>query len=177
MAYSRIRKENKIWIFTFILVVAVLGNIILSYYRKTLDHKDRLTAKRLEKSIATVLAKNVGSDLTYDSGRICWSEKNSIIIKSGIAKTLTEGVVPRPDVKGHYYYMYLESPYTVIKLPYKTKGNPNIDLEVVTEEYMKKTYPIKEYVQVDEKIPELFTGYESSRVKNLAKNIIVCLNQ
>ena len=176
MAYKRIRRETKIRIFTLLLVIFVLGKVVLGYYQKTVDHRDRLTAKRIEQSIALVLAKNVGVGLTYDNGRIKWSEENSTIIKNGITEALTEDVFPTPKEKGYYYYMYLESPYTVIKLPYKIKGSPDIDLEVVTEDYIKKNYPKDEYVQVDEKVPMLFQGYVYKVDDETKIGMVVCLN-
>lgn len=177
MSNGKIRRENKIRIFTVVLIILVVSTIILNYYSKTLDRKDRLTAKRIEQAISMVVAKYASTSLVYSNGRIFWNEENSLIIKSGITEMLTEDVFPTPSEKGYYYYMYLESPYTVIKLPYYIEGKSEIDLSLVTGEYMKNNYPKKEYVQVDEKVPNVLKNYDNNRITpNNIPNAVVCLN-
>jgi len=175
MLYYKSKKGTRIRIFTLVLIISVASILIVSYYHKVVGERDRLTAKRLEQSISLVLARYVGADLTYENGRICWSKKNADIIKDGIATVIGETKVPVPEEKGCYYYMYLESPYTVIKLPYKTKGSPHIDGQVVTEKYIKEQYPKKEYVQVNEEVPDLMSDYERDK-RIVSKNQVVCLN-
>ena len=176
MEYYKSRKGTGVRIFTLVLILSVLAMIVLSYYHKVIKERDRLTAKRLEQSISLVLAKYVGVDLTYDNGRIYWTKENSDIIKDGILTVTGQEVVPFPDEKGYYYYMYLESPHTIIKLPYRIEGSPEIDDEVVNEDYMKKQYPKGEYRQVNEEVPLLKREYEVIRNSVQPKNQIVCLN-
>ena len=175
MIYDKSRKGTKVRIFTVLLIISVASLLIVKYYNKVVSERDRLTAKRIEQSISLVLAKHVGAGLTYDAGRIYWTKSNADIIKSGIATVIGEDILPVPEEKGCYYYMYLESPYTVIKLPYKIKGSPEIDGQVVTAQYIKEQYPKKEYVQVNEEVPNLRTDYEVSK-HVISQNQIVCLN-
>ena len=176
MVYYKSRKGTGVRIFTVLLVVSVLAMIVLNYYHKVIRERDRLTAKRLEQSISLVLARYVGVNLTYDNGRIYWTKENEDIIKNGVLTVIGQEVFPFPDEKGYYYYMYLESPYTIIKLPYKIQGSPEIDEKVVNKDYMKKQYPKGEYVQVNEEVPVLKREYEVIKDYKQASNQIVCLN-
>lgn len=175
MIYDRAQRGTKIRIFTLLLIISVVSLIIIIYYQKVINKRDRLTAKRIEQSVSLVLARYVGANLTYDDGTIYWTKPNSDIIKNNIATVIGETVLPVPQEKGCYYYMYLKSPYTVIKLPYKIEGNPEINYEVVTDKYIKEQYPKKEYVQVNEVVPNVKTDYEVE-TEEPPKNQIVCLN-
>jgi len=176
MILRGVRGENKIWLFITIIILLVSCNFIIIYYLKTIDHRDRLTAKRIEKAIATVVAESVGTGMTYDSGRILWTKENSITIRNKVTDLLIEDVFPKPSENGYYYYMYLESPYTVIKLPYKEKEKPDINLEVVTNRYMRKKYPKSEYVQVCEEVPKLLDKYDDIFMEDKGPLRVVCLN-
>ena len=46
----------------------------------------------------------------------------------------------------------------------------------MTQEYIAKSYPKKEYAQVDDKVPKFREGYEFVRELCPAKDMIVCLN-
>ena len=69
-------------IITIVLIIAVALQIIVGYYNKVLDEKDRLEAKQIVNAISLVLAKYEGSNLTYKNGRIFWTKKNAEIIKA-----------------------------------------------------------------------------------------------
>ena len=170
-------------IITVILVVSVAAQMIVGYYNKVLDEKDRLEAKRIQNVISLIVAKYEGGNLTYKSGRIFWTNKNADIIKDGIIENLalSERKVPEPSEDGYYYYMYLEAPYTVIKLPYKIEGLGYIDTGIVTKEYISEKYPKKEYVQVDGKVPYAQITYSEDYsyyvdISEYEKNVVVCLN-
>lgn len=186
MRQKEINAGLMIRIFTLVLIIMVAGNIIINYYNKVLDEKDRLEAKRIQTSVSLVLAKYVGGDLTYKdkAGRIFWTKKNADIIKNGVIANIfaEDEEFPKPSEKGYYYYMYLESPYTVIKLPYREKGEEYIDIDIVTKEYIKKEYPKEEYGQVNDEVPYLETDYDEEyyyelELKKYRKNSIVCLNK
>ena len=177
MTYDKLEKGRKVHAFTLLLVVIAVAVFIQKYYDKVVYERDRLEAKRIQQAVATVLAKQVGSDLTYDDGRVHWTLANAIFLKQGIVENLAldETIVPFPKEKGYYYYMYLESPYTIVKLPYEEKGHPQIDLSVVTEKYLDDSYPKKEYAQV-KTIPKVLDSFESNVELFPEKNIVVCLN-
>lgn len=172
-------------IFTLVLIISVAGKIIINYYNKVLNEKDRLEAKRIQTTVSLVLAKYVNANVTYRDkpGRIFWTKQNADIIKNGVIANIfaEDGKFPCPGEKGYYYYMYLEEPYTVIKLPYREKGEIYIDTNVVTQEYIRKEYPKDEYVQVNEEVPYLETDYDEEyyyelELKKYRKNSVVCLN-
>ena len=175
--YDKLEKGRKVHAFTLLLIVIAVSIFVQKYYSKVVFERDRLEAKRIQQAVSTVLAKSVGSDLTYDDGRVHWTLENAIIIKRGIVENLAldETIVPFPEEKGYYYYMYLESPYTIVKLPYETKGHPQVDLNVVTEEYLTKNYSEEEYAQI-KTVPKILDSFEVSREIFPEKNIVVCLN-
>lgn len=177
MTREKLEKGSKIHVFTAILIVIVISVFIKKYYNKVVYERDRLEAKRIQQAVTTVLAKSVGSDLTYDNGRVYWTLENAIIIKQGIVENLAldEKVVPFPTERGYYYYMYLDSPYTIVKLPYATKGHPQIDRNVVTKDYLAVQYSDKEYSQI-ESVPEILDSYETSKKVSYDTNVVVCLN-
>ena len=177
MTYDKLEKGRKVHAFTLLLVVIMIAVFVQKYYNKVVYERDRLEAKRIQQAVSTVLAKQVGSDITYDDGRIHWTLENATIIKQGMVENLAldETIVPFPKEKGYYYYMYLESPYTIVKLPYKTKGHPQLDLDKVTTEYMNDSYNSKEYAQV-KGVPKVLDYFEVVRELFPEKNIVVCLN-
>ena len=186
MRQKGISTGTMIRIFTLILIVFVAGNIIMNYYNKVLDEKDRLEAKRIQTTVSLVLAKYVNGNLTYNDkpGRIFWTKQNADIIKNGVVANIfaDSKEIPLPNEKGYYYYMYLESPYTVIKLPYLSEGQGYIDTSIVTKEYIEKKYPKEEYVQVNDEVPYLEADYDEEyyyelEMKVYRKNSIVCLNK
>ena len=171
-------------IFTILIIIGILYQVVSLYYLKAKDERDRTLAKQIEKAVSLAIAKNVTLELASRGGRIYWSKENEEVIKNEIVSSLSVGQkeVPKPSEKGYYYYMYLESPYTVIKLPYKMEGYPNIDTDIVTLDYIIEKYPKKEYPQVNDEMPSLKTDYDSwysyykGKAKDLKKNSIVCLN-
>ncbi len=186
-----IQKEMKIGlivkIFTFVLIVLVASKIVINYYNKAADKKDRLEAKQIQKTISLVVAKYIGNDLTYKNGRIFWTRKNAEIIRNGIIENLfvENKEIPNPKEKGYYYYMYLDSPYTVIKLPYRLENLAYVKAEDITQDYISQKYPKDEYPQVNDQVPYVQTEYEeeyyyydpSFSNSNNGKNVIVCLNK
>ena len=162
-----------------IILLILVGVAILAdkYYNGAVDERDKIEAKAIQRAVAAVLAKSVGSDLTYDSGRIRWTRENALFIKRSIIENLEidDMTIPLPREDGYYYYMYLDSPYTVVKLPYKIKGYPQVKLDVETYEYMVKSYSGTEYEQV-KGVPKVLDSFELGVELSLKKGVAVCLN-